>query len=128
MRDLLLIAIGGALGALLRYGATIGSRHVFGAGFPYGTLLVNAIGCFSIGCVAHLSLRDDLIPEWIRPGIAVGFLGALTTFSTFGFDTITHFEKGQTLLAAVNVVSNLILGLAAVCAGLWVARAAWPIS
>ena len=128
MRDLLLIAIGGALGALLRYGASIGSRHVFGAGFPYGTLLVNGIGCFAIGFLAHLSLQDDLLPEWLRPGLAVGFLGALTTFSTFGFETIAHFEKGEPLLAAANVVSNLILGLAAVCAGLWVARAAWPIS
>ena len=129
MRDLLVIAIGGAVGALSRYAVGIAAAVTFGKGFPWGTLIVNVAGCFVMGVV--LEIISDLeahSPEGItgsvrsqltfwHKAVAIGFLGGLTTFSSFGADTFREVQGGQPLLALGNVVSNVVLSLAAVWCG-----------
>lgn len=115
---LLFIAIGGALGAVSRW--TIGAwvQHWLGRAFPFGTLAVNLLGCFAYGVVHHVGETTDAIPDAWRAGIAVGVLGALTTFSTFSFETVQRLEDGQVFVAVLNVVTNVVLCLLAMWAGL----------
>ena len=104
---LLIVAFGGAVGAITRFQITNWFNGWFGNSFPYATLTVNVVGCFIMGLlVAALNTGTLISPHW-RPLIAVGFLGALTTFSTFSFDTLALFTQGFWLRAAMNVILNL---------------------
>lgn len=120
MYNVLYVGLFGALGAMSRYGANRLCFAVFGDRFAIGTLVVNVVGCFLLGLLVPLGHR--LGPIW-QPVLATGFLGALTTFSTFSLETIRHLEKGEWSLAALNAGLNLGLGLLAAWAGLETARA-----
>jgi len=114
----LLVGCGGFVGAVLRYGVG-GLVHRSGAmaGFPFGTLTVNVVGCLLIGAAAAAAeTRQLLVPE-ARLFLMVGVLGGFTTFSTFGYETLALARDGEALRAAVNVVTHVVLGLAAVWAG-----------
>lgn len=114
---LLIVAFGGAVGAVSRFQVTNWFSVWFGNGFPYATLAVNVVGSFIMGLLSAALMSGTLIaPHW-RPLIGVGFLGALTTFSTFSFDTLALFTQGFWLKAALNIVLNLVLCLAAVAVG-----------
>lgn len=114
---LLIVGFGGAVGAITRFQITTWFSGWFGTSFPYATLTVNVVGCFIMGVlVAALNTGTLIAPHW-RPLIAVGFLGALTTFSTFSFDTFALFTEGFWLRAALNVILNLVLCMLAVAAG-----------
>ena len=114
MRDLLLVGSGGFVGAVLRY---LVAKGLSGTEFPYATLLVNVVGSFALGLVAGL-LENSSLHEIHRQLIAVGLLGALTTFSTFSLETISLLRSGQHGAAALSVLLNVALGLAAARAGL----------
>lgn len=120
---LLAVAGGGAVGALLRYWV---SHHLHawpGVGFPWATLYVNVAGSFALGVVyVLLAERLDVAPEW-RGAIAVGLLGALTTFSTFSLETLRLFEVGHAGMAIANVLANVLACLASCALGLWLTRA-----
>lgn len=116
------IAIAGALGALCRWWISRGGQALFGAGFAWGTLIVNVLGCFLIGFLMYTSLNTDRIPETVRNTLAFGFLGAFTTFSTFSYDTVSYIESGSWMLAGCNVAANLFIGLGATVGGLVLAR------
>lgn len=121
------IALGGALGALARHGVNLACARWLGDHFAFGTLAVNVIGCFLLGLMVPLGTAD--IPRWnavTHSAATIGFLGALTTFSTFGFETTRHLENTQHGLAAMNVGANLVLGIVAVYAGLLLGR--WIVS
>jgi CrcB protein len=118
---LLLIGIAGALGALARYGVTVAALRWLGDDFPHGTLIVNLIGCFLLGIVVELALDDKSLSPQTRAILGTGFLGAFTTFSTFGVDTFRAIEAGAWGLAASNVAINVIGGLVLVAAGVAVA-------
>ena len=119
------IAAGGALGAVARYGITQVANATWGTEFPFGTLLANVTGCFLLGVLGWASLLGQgLSPLW-QAAISVGFLGALTTFSTFGFETLVRWHDGARGLALANVLANLVAGLLAVWLGLSVARWLW---
>ncbi len=122
MDKVLFVAVGGAFGAVSRYAVSGWALALFGAGFPYGTLAVNVIGCFLLGALMHVGTATELIPEVWRVGLSIGFLGGLTTFSTFGYETYVGLEEGQWLVPVGNVAANLILGLTAVWAGMLLAR------
>lgn len=123
MRELIFVAIGGAVGAVCRYALSSGTHRLLGDGFPYGTLLVNVLGCLAIGVAAEASRAyPDSFTILHQRGIAVGYLGALTTFSTFGFETLRRFEQGEWGIAFGNIAANLLIGLAAVAFGLTVGR------
>lgn len=114
---LLMVAFGGAVGAISRFQITNWFTQWFGHSFPYATLSVNVIGSLIMGgLMAALTSGTLISPHW-RPLIAVGFLGALTTFSTFSFDTLTLFTQGEWLKAAMNIVLNVVLCLIAVAIG-----------
>jgi CrcB protein len=116
----LLIALGGGCGAMLRglCGAWLYRR------FPAGTLLVNLLGCLAIGLVMGLCRDKPRFSAELRDFLVPGVFGGLTTFSTFGYQTIVLIENDRLLLAGVNVVGNLVGGLLAVVIGLWAARLA----
>jgi CrcB protein len=133
--DIIFVAIGGSAGALARYGVGLAAARLLGRGFPWGTLVVNVFGCFVMGIVMEVVLglearsAETISPAvklqmalW-RQGVAIGFLGALTTFSTFGYDTLRELEGGKPLVALANVAANVVLSLAAVWAGMVVVRA-----
>lgn len=116
---LLAVAAGGSLGALLRY--SLSGWMV--KRFPMGTLAVNVAGCLLIGLiVGSLQHRDWLSPAW-RHFLIMGLLGSLTTFSTFGYQSIELAWDGEYLLAALNVLTNVLIGFAAVAVGLMLAQA-----
>lgn len=118
MREVLLIAAGGALGALLRFWLSNATAALLGRGFPYGTLLVNVLGSFGIGMLyVFLSERVVAAAEW-RALLVVGLLGAFTTFSTFSLQTLNLLELGLVGRAAWNVVLNVSLCLGACWLGL----------
>ena len=114
--EFLLIGLGGAVGAAVRYSINeIAIRFTSGA-FPVGTLVANLAGCFMIGMLLGSGLGEK--SEALRLGFGVGFLGALTTFSTFGADTITRIDEGQWGIALLNVAANVLLGLTCVVLGM----------
>ena len=115
MKEFLCVLVGGALGAAMRYLVTEQSVRWFGDGFPYGTLLVNLTGCLVLGGLFGWGM--DHISPMTQKLLITGLLGSLTTFSTFGLETYTPMERGQWLLALVNIVANLGLGLTAVWFG-----------
>ncbi len=121
MRELLSIMGFGALGALSRFGVTKAANQLFGADFPYGTLIANLTGCLIIGIVIPLSAKMA-IPKYLISGIVVGFLGALTTFSSFGYATFDFFKEGAYGPALGNIGLHLILGLLAVWFGAVLSR------
>jgi CrcB protein len=137
MRDILLVALGGSAGALTRYGIGLAAARLLGKGFPWGTLIVNVVGCFIMGIVMEVLLDLEAhTPEAITPamklqmalwrqGVAIGFLGALTTFSSFGADTIRELDlkSGQPPIALANIAANVLLSLAAVWLGMALMRA-----
>ena len=115
MPDILLVGAGGLLGAVLRYlVGTWVQAAAGGAGFPYGTLTVNAVGCFIIGLVAGLAEARQPLSAGGQAFLVIGLLGGFTTFSAFGIDTIRLFRDGDVLAGALNVVLQVAVGLSAV--------------
>jgi len=122
IKTLMFIAGGGAIGALSRYGASLGVYSIFGRGFPYGTLFVNVAGSFLMGMLSIMLLeRFNLGPEW-RAAILVGFLGSFTTFSTFSIETLNLLEQGDFNRALLNISVSLVLCIAAVWFGVSIGR------
>ena len=117
-----LVLLGGALGAPLRYvtDLMVQSRH--DGVFPWGTFTVNVVGSLVLGAAAAATTLDGA-PSWTLTLVGTGFCGALTTFSTFGFETVRLVEEGSWLEAGTNAVASLVVGLAA-CALGWAAVAA----
>jgi len=122
MTQFLYISVGAILGANLRFLVGLWASQQMGVGFPFGTLLVNVTGCFLIGLFYGLGeTRITITPE-LRLFVAIGFLGAFTTFSSFGNETVNLIRSGDLWLALLNVAGNNLLGLVAVVAGVALAR------
>jgi CrcB protein len=122
MKDIIFIALAGSLGALSRYGLSGITQRLTGAGFPFGTLLVNVLGCLLIGFIMQVGLSTDIIPRSLRIIITIGFLGAFTTFSTFSYETVSYLQDGAWLQASLNVSANLILCIGATIMGMTCGR------
>ncbi|AOS97973.1 Putative fluoride ion transporter CrcB [Microbulbifer aggregans] len=109
----LAIAVGGAIGALVRHLVSVWSYPVFEGRFPLGTLIVNVLGSFLIGVVyVAIIERGMLSPEW-RLLLMTGLFGALTTFSTFSLETLLLWHNDQPLMALAYILISLVLCLAA---------------
>jgi CrcB protein len=117
MKELLLVGIGGGLGAMARYGLSGFAHRVLGASFPYGTLAVNVLGCLVIGAVLYLVEGRAVLSLQARLFLATGILGGLTTFSSFGYETLELLRSQQLRLALLNVAANVVLGLGSVWLG-----------
>lgn len=122
MNLVLLIGGAGALGSLSRYALSGAVYAALGQNFAYGTLVVNVIGSFLLGLLMQVGLNTDLIPPHLRTAAAIGFIGAFTTFSTFTYETVQFIQDGAWGSAALNVVTSLVLGIAAVFAGIYAGR------
>jgi len=120
--QVLVIAAGGAAGAVLRFWVSTGVYGVLGRGFPYGTLAVNVLGSLLMGVLYVLLLeRSDLPVEW-RAAILIGLLGAFTTFSTFSIETLNLLEERELIKAVLNMVLSVVLCLFATWFGVMVGR------
>lgn len=117
-----IIAVFCAGGGLTRYHLSGWVYGVLGRAFPYGTFAVNIIGAFFIGLVMELSLRSTLISDTLRIGLTVGFMGGLTTFSTFSYETFKLLEDGEFLIASVNVLLSVLTCLLFTWIGIFAAR------
>lgn len=120
---LLLIAAGGATGALARYLVDGWVSDVSGAAFPFGTLLVNISGSFLLGLLFAMAIERDLLSAEVRAPLMIGFLGAYTTFSTLMLESWRLIEDGAIMAGVGNLAASVALGLAAVVAGLTAGRA-----
>ena len=121
--EFLAVAVGGSLGAMARYGLARLVDAIWRTQFPVATWLANLLGCFLIGLLLG-SGHSDRLPT-LRLFFGVGFLGALTTFSTFGAETIQHAQQGNYGIAVGNIGLNLVTGLTAVAMGIAIGRRLW---
>src|SRR3954452_7861441 len=117
LKHCLVIGLAGSLGALARFGVGHLCRRLFDTAFPIGTLIINVSGSFILGWFVAFAGARSNVTEATLLAVAVGFLGAYTTFSTWMYDTSTMAEGGRTLGAVVNVVLSVLLGVAAVRLG-----------
>lgn len=122
MKTLLAIAAGGAIGALARHFLSGRIYMAFGTSFPWGILTANVVGSFIMGLVVEMAALHWSPSQPLRAFITVGFLGALTTFSTFALDTVVLADRGQLMLAAVYVVVSVGLSVAALVGGMTLVR------
>ena len=121
--SLILVAAGGAAGAVARYFIdTWVTGHVQGP-FPWGTFVINISGSFALGLLFGLAIERAILPADIRAPLMIGFLGAYTTFSTLMLETWRLWESGGHVPALLNLVGSSVLGMVAAVAGLALARA-----
>jgi len=120
--QLISIMIGGALGAISRYLLSNIVYGWLGRDFPYGTLTVNMIGSFLMGLLTILFLHKNNIDPALKLGLIVGFLGALTTFSTFSLDTLQLIDEGALIKAMLNVLLSVVVCVVAVWFGMITAK------
>lgn len=121
IQTMLQVALGGAIGASLRYLTNVGAMRWIGSGFPYATVIVNVLGSFLMGILVVVLARKG--GNQYAPLLMTGVLGGFTTFSAFSLDTLTLWERGQHGVAVAYVGLSVLLSLAAIVAGLSVARA-----
>jgi CrcB protein len=120
--NLLLVALGGAIGSAARYltGAFVANR--FGPDFPWGTFIVNVSGSFFIGVILSF-VGGGLLPAGARPFLAVGIMGGYTTFSTYSHETLQLIQDGELGAATFNTLGQVVAGLVAVYLGVVLGRA-----
>jgi CrcB protein len=118
----LIVGAGGFVGAALRYAVGGLVSRALRPDFPWGTVVVNVSGCFLIGLLAALTEERAPVTPATRLFLMVGILGGYTTFSTFGYETMSLVREGSHGLAAANAVGQVLVGLAGVWAGMVVAR------
>lgn len=118
----LLIALGGAIGSVLRFLTSLVAAQWFGAEFPYGTLIVNLSGAFVIGLVQEIGSDTLLIPDNARIFITTGMMGGLTTYSTFSYETVRLMETNAWHQAWINIVVTTTIALSLCFLGIAVGR------
>lgn len=123
MLNVVLVALGGAFGSVLRYLSGVASVRLMGASFPWGTLFVNVTGSFLIGVLSEVIARRFGASPELRLFLVTGVLGGYTTFSAFSLDAAMLAEQGQFASAALYVALSLVLSGLAVVAGLALMRA-----
>jgi CrcB protein len=123
MQRTIFIAFAGLAGTLIRYWLSGFVARQYGETFPWGTLVVNLIGCFLAGAIYYLADERFLISPTLRTMILIGLLGGLTTFSSYGLQTFTLLRDGEIGLATLNIAVSNVLGLFMVWAGYVVFKA-----
>jgi len=121
MQRFVWICLAGAAGTGVRYLTALWTAQRFGTAFPYGTLIVNLVGCFMIAAVMHAAGTLSWSPT-VRSTIAIGFIGGLTTYSSFDYETTRLIEEGAVVAAAINAAATILGGFAAGLLGLLFAR------
>jgi len=111
MKTAVTIALFCAGGGLTRFYLSGWVYSLLGRAFPYGTFVVNIIGAYLIGLIMEIGMRSTFIPDTVRLGLTVGFLGGLTTFSTFSYETLSLLEDGRFLVAFANIMASIAVCL-----------------
>lgn len=122
--DILCVALGGAVGSVMRFLVTLLATATLGVG-AVGTLIVNVAGCFFIGALSEAALLGTDMPARLQLGLRVGLLGGLTTFSSFGYESVDFATKSGWPTAIAYMGANLVFGIAALCGGMATLRALW---
>jgi CrcB protein len=123
MLQVLWIGLGGFIGAILRYAVSGGVQQMLrNSAFPFGTLAVNLIGSFIFGWLTIFADQSDLVSTETRAFLFVGFLGAFTTFSTFGNDSYSLFNGGENGFALLNIGFHIFLGVGAIWLGRFIGK------
>lgn len=122
MMSIVLVAVGGGIGAVTRYLVSTWAAARFGSDFPYGTLIVNMVGCFIIGAFMSLVTERVIVNPYWRLFVSVGFLGGLTTFSSFSYETLRLLEEADFVQAFSNVGLNILIGFLATWLGIGAAK------
>lgn len=119
VKNIALVMCGGSLGAASRYVVSLLAANAWGTHFPWGTLLVNLIGCFLIGLIFSLADRIWFLTPGVRLLLVTGFLGGMTTFSSYAMETVSAGLSGFTLRPVINIVLNNMGGLMLTLFGIW---------
>lgn len=122
MKTAMTIALFCAGGGLTRFYLSGWVYSILGRNFPFGTLSVNVIGAYLIGLIMEMSLKSTLISDTLRLGLTVGFMGGLTTFSTFSYETFVLLEDGRFFVAFVNVIASVAVCLLFTWLGIFTIR------
>ncbi|PPJ46495.1 fluoride efflux transporter CrcB [Rhizobium sp. KAs_5_22] len=122
MLQILLVALGGAVGSVCRYLVGVGALRLMGPSFPWGTLAVNVAGSFAIGILGELIVVRFGASAELRLLLITGFLGGFTTFSAFALDAVTLFERGASFAAATYLALSIGASIAAAIAGIGLMR------
>jgi len=122
MNMIVSIALGGALGAVMRHFVAYPAGSFFGTGFPYGTLSVNVLGSFLMGLMITLFAEKLNLSQEVRAFLTVGLMGGFTTFSAFSMETVMLFERHNYSGAALYVIASVTLAVGALIAGMMAGR------
>ena len=122
MNALVLVFLGGGLGAVSRHLSGMAVTRVAGTGFPWGTMLVNIVGSLAMGLLIAWLARRSSGDADLRLLLATGFLGGFTTFSAFSLDAVSLYERGALTAAAAYVIASVTVSILALFGGLWLAR------
>jgi len=120
--QVLAVALGGAVGCVLRYATTLGATRVLGTTFPFGTLIVNLLGCLLAGLIFGIADNRGSVPPLVRLLLLTGFLGGYTTFSTFMVETVRLMQDGSWLLSLGSFFANNLAGAALAIGGIYLGR------
>jgi len=123
MKQMLAIATGGALGAVMRWYVAGAIQRLSGSSFPWGTLAVNVVGSFLLGFLFVWMLERATISEFTRLAVTVGFMGAFTTFSTFSVETARLLQEGALSMALGNILAQVLICVSLAWLGMLLARA-----
>jgi CrcB protein len=118
----LLVALGGALGSLARYAVNVAAARWLPETFPYGTFLVNAVGCAIFGLLLGAGESRNVLTPAVRAFCLVGLLGGFTTFSSYSAESVVLLRSGAWPLALLNTLGQVVVGLLAVVLGWWAGR------
>jgi fluoride exporter len=119
LKNFLLIGLGGAAGSMIRYAFALWFKH---SSFPLATFLVNIIGCFVIGCVFAVSVRNELFASNWKLFLATGICGGFTTYSAFSMESLQLLQQQRVGLFTIYIAATIIGGLAAICTGYYLLK------
>lgn len=122
MLEVMLVTIGGGIGSASRYLVSTWAAARFGVDFPYGTLIVNVVGCFIIGAFMTVATERLIVSPYWRLFVTVGIVGGFTTFSSFSYETLHLLQEADALRAFYNVSLNVLVGFSATWLGIGLAR------
>jgi CrcB protein len=122
LKTILYIALGGAIGSVLRYLTSVFVNKYWANQFPLATLLTNVLGCLIIGILIGILEKNNLANSNLKWLLITGFCGGYTTFSTFGYENCSLFQSNNSLLAFGYIALSILLGIFAVWLGLFIAK------
>ncbi len=117
MLKIIIVGLGGFIGAVSRYLISGYVHQILKTEYPVGTVVVNALGCFTLGLIMYLVQNNQMFSSHFRLFMTIGVLGAMTTFSTFGYETFNLLVSTEYKLALYNIIGNVVIGILAVWSG-----------